>query len=371
MESFPKAFDAPDPPDVRLPADGVVAVVIAYNERLRLVHFLEHHRAIGVSHFIVIDNASCDGSSEYLDAQPDVTRLLSSRNYREFKARWRHIVADLYLDGRWVLFPDADELFVYPGWPQRNLNDVINLWEHNGYDGVFASMVDMYPAGPIKDATYIPGAPFLDSCPFFDADGYRLFPRQKKSLSEYETPPWDLHGGTRERLVYEPRKRPATSLDRRILREHFHPTRNCDGSSVEQIRDMLLMRYVKRCLPKFPLMMGKVPLLRWRRGIRFIGGVHRIRQKIALAPDWCSLLHFKYLNDLAQKTEEAVERAQHAALGHHYKILDRKKDILLEEGAVYAGSRRFTSVDDLVAVGLMRVSPQTERFLREDERISA
>ena len=45
-----------------IPAEGVVAVVLAYNEALRFPHFLEHYRALGVSHFIVVDNNSTDGS---------------------------------------------------------------------------------------------------------------------------------------------------------------------------------------------------------------------------------------------------------------------------------------------------------------------
>ena len=42
------------------------------NERLRLPAFLNHYRSLGVDEFLVIDNDSSDGSTEYLAAQADV-----------------------------------------------------------------------------------------------------------------------------------------------------------------------------------------------------------------------------------------------------------------------------------------------------------
>ena len=51
------------------------------NEIIRLPFFLEHHRALGVDHFLIVDNGSDDGTTEYLAAQPDVS-LWSTPNRR-------------------------------------------------------------------------------------------------------------------------------------------------------------------------------------------------------------------------------------------------------------------------------------------------
>ncbi len=42
------------------------------DERVRLPWFLHYYRAMGVRHFLMVDNASTDGSTEYLRNQPDV-----------------------------------------------------------------------------------------------------------------------------------------------------------------------------------------------------------------------------------------------------------------------------------------------------------
>ena len=41
------------------------------NERVRLPFFLRYYRSLGISHFLIVDNNSDDGSREYLAAQPE------------------------------------------------------------------------------------------------------------------------------------------------------------------------------------------------------------------------------------------------------------------------------------------------------------
>ena len=110
-------------------------------------------------------------------------------------------------------------------------------------------------------------------------------------------------------------------------------------------------------------MMSKVALINWRKGLRFSGGVHRIEQKLTLADDWAALLHFKYLSDFSQRTEEAAQREQHASHGHHYKLYNSHKDEVVSCGAYYDGSRRFNGTNDFENFGLLRTSPQTRKYL--------
>ena len=85
------------------------------NEGLRLPYFLDHHRKLGVDHFIVVDNGSDDGSVEWLAAQPDVsvwtTRGLQTVSVR---ARLADLAAAPVRPGHWCLTLDADEILVYP-----------------------------------------------------------------------------------------------------------------------------------------------------------------------------------------------------------------------------------------------------------------
>jgi hypothetical protein len=48
----------------------IFCVAWVRNESLRPPHFLAYHRHLGIDRFFIIDNCSCDGSPDYLLAQP-------------------------------------------------------------------------------------------------------------------------------------------------------------------------------------------------------------------------------------------------------------------------------------------------------------
>ncbi len=59
----------------RIAVGRINAIVICYNEAIRLPYFLKFYQSVGVDRFIVVDNGSTDGSGAILDANPLVTRL--------------------------------------------------------------------------------------------------------------------------------------------------------------------------------------------------------------------------------------------------------------------------------------------------------
>ena len=42
---------------------------------------LDHHRKLGVRHFLIVDNASTDGTAQLLD-QPDISLWTTSASYK-------------------------------------------------------------------------------------------------------------------------------------------------------------------------------------------------------------------------------------------------------------------------------------------------
>jgi len=365
QDEFRRAFDADDPPEIDLPDDGLVAVVLAYNEALRFPHFLDFHRSIGVSHFLVVDNASNDGSAEFLDAQNDVTRFPTRQPYKAFKSAWRRILASTYLNRRWVYFPDVDELLGYPGWPGRSINYLLDHWSDLGVEGVFATMVDMYPQGPLKNFHYANGQPFLDACPFFDSDGYQFLPLKRKTVKRYPVPASQVYGGPRERLFPMPSRRKRTAFDCWLLDHFFSLDQPVSPNQRPGLARYLASRFVRHTFPPMRPVMSKIPLLKWPGDIRFSGGVHSLTDPVNLAQDWCTLLHFKYLDDFVPRTQEAVKRAQHVSGARHYRHYDTHKGKLMETGAVYTGSRRFRGLADLEETGLIRVSKSVQNLLSE------
>jgi hypothetical protein len=106
--------------------------------------------------------------------------------------------------------------------------------------------------------------------------------------------------------------------------------------------------------------------LRWRPGTRFQSSPHRINLEYNLAPDWGTILHFKYLTDFEDKVETAVEREQHISGSAQYKIYQQRLADLRGKPLTFEGSRRCEDYRSMVRAGLMRVSPALRERLARD-----
>ncbi|SDY83489.1 glycosyltransferase family 2 protein [Citreimonas salinaria] len=157
----------------------VAVVSVMRNERRMLPHFLAHYRALGVEGFLVADNGSDDGTAEYLAAQPDVALFSAPGSYRaaRYGVAWQETLLACRL-GRWSLVADADELLVWQH-PQRDtLPALLARPAFARAEGVRVFLLDMYPDGPLHDATFEAGTPFdeagfADRVPFLTASPTR------------------------------------------------------------------------------------------------------------------------------------------------------------------------------------------------------
>ena len=361
VPSVTELLDLDEMPTIE--AGRINAIVMCYNERVRLPYFLEFYQSLGVERFIVVDNASTDGSDAILDANPAVTRFCSRRAFAEHKTIWRHALADTYLSNRWVLFPDVDELLVYPGWPERSLHWLADYMEQRGYDALFAPMVDMYSDKSLSELHYEPGESFIEACPYFDTGNYRQIP-QTTSVKKWKTPPYRIHGGARERLFHPGKARQPNLTDQMLLRLFFSLGRNTNPGQTRRNWEKRALDRLDGCFPEKPPNMSKVPFLRWRPNTRFQGSPHRVNFEYDLAPDWGTILHFKYLHDFEIKVDDAVARGQHMSQALHYKLYQQQLPELQSNPLTFKGSKKFEGWKSLVKAGLMRVSPALGRRLR-------
>jgi hypothetical protein len=124
------------------------------NEFDRIEGFLEHYRALGVKHFLVVDNGSDDGSAEMLQAQPDVSLWVTRASYRQsrFGVEWLTWLQIKYGHNHWCLTVDADEFLVFSGYPTKDLNALTTHLDQQGQRVFGALMLDLYPDGPIGQA---------------------------------------------------------------------------------------------------------------------------------------------------------------------------------------------------------------------------
>jgi hypothetical protein len=231
------------------------------NEIQRLPYFLNYHRALGVDRFFIIDNRSTDGTRRFLLSQPDVHCFDCADSFFEGNVeppRWTNSILNVFGDGYWCLTLDPDELLVYPFCESVNLKQFCAFLEKAGADTLATNFVDMYCDGPILKARYHTGLAFVDFFPYFDRS-----PGWTQS-AEGQYPPVLTFGGVRERAFWNGR-----------LRKPMPP-----------------------CLTK-------VPLVRWRRGKRYLVVNHLISEAI-ISDVTAALLHFKYMPGFFRRMESSV-----------------------------------------------------------------
>ncbi|MEM9348622.1 MAG: glycosyltransferase family 2 protein [Pseudomonadota bacterium] len=281
------------------------------NETARLPFFLDHHRGLGVSQFLMVDNGSDDGTREYLTGQNDVSLWSTEASYKasRFGVDWLNRLQHIHAPSHWVLTLDADEILVYPDCETRDLRELTAWLSSAGRMSFGALMLDMYPDGPLAGASYAPGRPVWETLTHFDAWGYTWEQQAKfRNIS--------IRGGPRKRVFFS---------DAPDHAPHLH----------------------------------KVPLLRWRRGMAYASSTHLALPRSLndafdarnQAPTG-ALLHSKFLPEVVAKSAEEKTRAEHFT--HPDRYGDYYDRITQSPNLVGEPSMRYEGPAQLEALGLMR-----------------
>ena len=297
------------------PAGEVRAFLLVRNERIRLPWLLDHYRALGVDRFLILDNASDDGTADWLLAQgPDVHLFQTSASFAASGAgmRWTNALLDRHGCGAWCLTVDADEALVYPHSEKVRLPELTAHLDRCGAEAMLAPMLDLYADRPLAEIAYTPGDNLLEAFPWFDAE-----PLLRRDSNDF--PFVRLQGGSRARAF------------------HAHAAAG-------------------------PVLQ-KVPLIRWRPDIKYTSSKHTAFP-CRLAEVTGALLHFKYLPAFAAQVGAEVARGQHYLGGKEYRAYQRR--LAREAGlSLLAGiSRRYRGSDQLVELGFMHSSPAYEAHVR-------
>ena len=295
----------------RISADDILCFLCLRNEAHRLPHFLAHHRALGVRHFLVVDNASTDGSAVLLRDQPDVSLWQTGASYKasRFGMDWLTWLMLRHGHGHWCLTLDADELLIYPYWKSRPLPALTGWLDGQGRDSFGALMVDMYPEGPVSQGRVAPEDDPIRHLGWFDAGNYQtqVQPRMRNL--------W-VQGGARARAFFAATPRRAPTLN-------------------------------------------KTPLVRWHWRYAYVNSTHALlppRLNQVYATDGGELtsgviLHTKFLPGVTERTAEEKARGEHfgnaAQYAAYYDHLSANP--LLHTRA----STRYTGWRQMEALGLM------------------
>lgn len=289
---------------------GPILFSTVRNEVVRLPWFLEHYRKLGVVHFLMVDNASTDGTTALLEAEQDVSLWRTEGSYKasRFGVDWLNALLRRYGDGRWILVVDPDELLVYPYHDTRRLPALCRWLEATGREGLGTLLLDMYGDRSVRETVVGPGKNPVSAAPWFDAYNY-TFGRHHRLHNVW------IQGGPRQRVHFTTRPGEAPALN-------------------------------------------KVPLVKWRKSFVFRNSTHnllprRLNRVYATHGGALTsgvLLHTKFTDVLETKVAEEMERRQHYDNSAEYRAYAaRGGDVSLWTPQ----SMRYLGWQQLCSLGLM------------------
>lgn len=296
----------------QVPGDAILGFVCLRNEATRLPYFLQHHRKLGVQHFLVVDNGSDDGSFEILADQPDVSLWRTPASYRRsrFGMDWLNWLLLKHGHGHWCLTLDADEIFIYPHHDTRPLRALTDWLDARETPMMGALMLELYPKGRVSDASYRPGQNPTEVLNWFDATNYTM--HRKPGIGAVV-----VQGGPRSRaLLADPARGPTLT---------------------------------------------KVPLIRWHWRYAYVNSTHallppRVNNIYGRSGETLTgvLLHTKFLPEITAKSAEELTRQQHfsdpGVFAPYHTALTKGPDLWCATSSPWAGW------EDLCNRGLMSAS---------------
>ncbi|MEQ9302227.1 MAG: glycosyltransferase family 2 protein [Cyclobacteriaceae bacterium] len=127
----------------------IILFTVVKNEKWRLSWFLDYYRSLGVNYFIFIDNDSADGTLEYLHNQQNVMVYQTSQSYSSGYSGmlWINSLLDRHGANAWCIYADVDEALVYPGSETRSIRELVDYFDEQGYQAMYAFMMDMFSPG--------------------------------------------------------------------------------------------------------------------------------------------------------------------------------------------------------------------------------
>ena len=256
----------------------------------------------------MVDNASTDGSADFLAHQPDVSLWTTDASYKgaRFGMDWMNWLLFRYGHRHWCLTVDPDEFLIYPHCDSRPLRALTDWMQASGMRSFPAMLLDMYPKGAIDDQVYHEGQDPFEVVRWFDPANYTI------RKNNYYGNLW-IQGGPRMRAFFpfDPVSSPA---------------------------------------------LNKTPLVRWHRRYVYASSTHMLLPRgLNLVYDMDGgeqssgcLLHAKFLPTFVQKSAEELDRKQHYADSQEYRAyhsgLQGGVDLWCSESCEY---RDWRQLEDL------------------------
>jgi hypothetical protein len=289
---------------------NVIAIIVGKNEQEFLPNLLQHHRDLGVEHFLFVDNASSDTSIDYMLDQKDVSVFIATQDYKfsRFGVNWQETLCSHYCLGKWALIIDSDELFMFDGFENHSIQELVAKADAQGANAVLSPMVDFYPGGTLEKADVTENKPFYKVCEYFD------------SLETMNVLTDQCYGPFSNSKVYS-----------------------------AGLRERIFGRYNSYPQPNY--LNQKYNLIKYLPSMRLIEGLHFMHGQRTFEAQ-CGIMHFKYHSGFHAKVMREVESGQHWNGAKEYRryldLFEKNATVELFDEKV---STKYESSRDLVKAG--------------------
>jgi hypothetical protein len=301
--------------------DDLVAACVVRNGAPHIQSFLEHHRSLGISHFVFLDNGSTDNTLRLLSDKPGVTVLRTFAPYHTYENVMKTYLVERFCQGRWCLFVDIDELFDYPLSRDLPLNQLLRYLKQHNFNCVMTQMLDMFWADNSKNMDFSLGRSIKER--------YRMY---------------DLSHIRKERYLF------GDVPDERIMM-HWGGIRHQVFGTNNGLTKISL----------FYLESPFVPFAEWwhhAKGTR-IADIRAV------------LLHFPFVESFCEKVRDAVETRRYGyAVDDEYEAYLRAMTYRALPVFPVSTARILDNVDDLLETDFLVVSENYRNWVAEHGRIT-
>ena len=140
------------PKNIALKDDETVLVCLLKDAEYYIEHLVDHHRAIGVKHFLFIDNGSTDKTRTIFADAPDVTFYENTLPAKEYECLLRAQIARRVVSGGWFLFADSDELMMFSRGENRHISEFVRYCNTHNYEAVIGQVIDFFSPVSLEDS---------------------------------------------------------------------------------------------------------------------------------------------------------------------------------------------------------------------------
>ncbi len=307
-----KSVDKKVIPDLK---NEIRLFAIMRNESLRLPHFINYYKNLGVDRFIIIDNNSSDLSVEIALSYDNVHVFATNDSYTNHWC-WMQYLLSAYGRNRWCVVVDIDELFYFPSIEKLSIRQLCLFLEETNCTAFRSFLLDLYSETSINDVKYLVGEDPLNVLKYFD-----------EHYDEIEFIFFDHH--------------------------QWQPFKSI--SFTGGMRDRIFGKHAP------PHLLSKISLFKHENGSYLAQGMHAINgSKVSDLQG--AVLHTKFLNDFVSEVEEECAREEHYGKAVYYKSykreINKNHDLMLQNN----GSVQLIDSAQLVELGIMKTNKVFKDF---------